>query len=132
MDLSKYRVPDSALEGVDIELPESGGAVFRVKLPTNANREWHRETLRLLAGSGLKPTEDGKLDMRGVSPETVIDWQDKRRLAFARICVVSGPPGFDLNSLRDAYYPALLKLLAIAEELAEKESQEASDTLGEA
>lgn len=131
MDLSKYRVPDSALEGVDIELPNSGGAIFRVKLPTPSNREWHRETLRLLAQSGLKPTEDGKLDMRGVDAGAVIDWQEKRRMAFARICVVSGPPGFDLDTLRDEYYPALLKLLAMAEELAEAEAKEAAASVGE-
>lgn len=127
MNLSKYRVPDSVLHGVEIELPDSEGAKFLVKLPSASNRLWQREMMRRMAASGVKVKEDGTVDREAPgAAEAMIRWQDGRLEKFLEVCVVSGPEGFDLSTLVDEYRPALQKLFNLAEELADAETAEAN------
>jgi len=132
MNLNKYRLPDSVRHGVEIELPDSEGAKFLVKLPSGANRQWQREMLRRMAASGVKVNAQGEIerDAPGAA-EAMIKWEEGRLEKFLEVCVVSGPEDFDLQSLADEYRPALVKLFKMAEELADAESSEA-EAVGEA
>lgn len=131
MNLEKYRTPASAWAGEWIELPESDGARFLVKLPSAANREWQREVLRMMVAAGVRADEEGNVDAKAVDPQQMVQYREKRLLAFAKLCVIEGPEGFDLEQLTGEFWPALVALYDEAESRAEKEAQEAERAVGE-
>jgi hypothetical protein len=130
MDLSKYKVPDSAFRGVEIELPDSDGARFLVKLPTGANRPWQRRMLSLMVGSGAVPKPDGTVDTSAVTAERMASWQEDRLTAFLDVCVVGLPDGITREELAQEYRPALVTLFDLAQERAAAEEGEAADAEG--
>ena len=134
MNLDKYRIPQSAIAGEWLELPASDGARFLVKLPSQANREWQRENMQLLTDHGVdvKFDDKGELQQRtAIDAGGAVRWQEARLEAFARLCVLDGPPGFDRALLLTEFYPALQKLFALAQQRAEAEEVEAARASGE-
>lgn len=119
MDFEAYRVPASAREGVDIELPAAPGAVFRVKLPTRYNREYAAAAQRALA---VKLGADGRPDFSQVD---FAEWREARLAAFLEHCVVAYPDGLTREMLADEYRPGAEALFERAEELANAEEAEA-------
>lgn len=131
MSLERYRVPDSVRTGVWLELPDAPGARFRVRLPSRANREWQREVLKQMAASGMKVTAEGELDESAVDAQEMVNWAERRLIAFQRLCIVEGPPGFELDSLLDDYWPALGALFNLAAQQAAQEAAAADEAVGE-
>lgn len=124
MNLESYRVSEKITAGEWIELPDAPDARFLVRLPTDSNREWQRERMNLV---------DIALTPEGASKITTHagDLWEKRVLLFRRICVLEGPPGFDLAKLDDEYWPALVKLYELAEHRVATESAAAEKATGE-
>lgn len=131
MNLERYRVPSNVWEGEWIELPDSDGARFLVKLPAAANREWQREVLDLMIKFGMSVDDTGKVDADALSPAELADFRQQRRESFARLCVIRGPDGFDLAQLTGEYWPALVALYGIAVERADRQDEEAEASVGE-
>lgn len=131
MNLERYRVPQAVWEGEWIDLPDSGGARFLVKLPSPANREWQREVLQLMVDSGVKLDAKGEVDIGDVDTQSLVGYQQKRLETFARLCVIAGPPDFDLAKLTGEYWPALEKLWEIAQARVEEQVQQAETAVGE-
>ena len=131
MNLERYRVPSAIWEGEWIELPDSDGARFLVKLPSPANREWQREMLQLMVGSGVKLDALGEVDTSDVDTQSLMAYTRKRLEVFARLCVVAGPAEFDLASLTGEYWPALQKLWELADARVTAQAEEAQTAVGE-
>lgn len=119
MDFDRYRVPASAREGVDIALPGTTDAVFRVRLPTRYNRAYMAAAQRALA---VKLGEDGRADLSAVD---FVAWREARLAAFLDHCVIGIPEGLTREGLAEEYRPGLEALFAAAEELAEAEEEAA-------
>jgi hypothetical protein len=131
MNLERYRVPAAVWEGEWLELPESGGAKFLVKLPASSNREWQREALSLLTDAGVRVDEKGVVNTDALGPPALIALRTRRLELFARLCVVRGPEGFDLSALSGEYWPALAALYDLAVERAKQQEQEVDEAVGE-
>ena len=131
MSLEKYRVPPSAWTGEWIDLPDSPGDRFLVKLPSSANREWQREMLKLMVSAGVRLTDAGEVDANAVDRASLITYREKQLTAFAKLCVIEGPPGFDLDLLTGEYWPALVALYERAMALADAEAAQAEKAVGE-
>jgi hypothetical protein len=130
MNLDKYRVPESARLGVWIELPDSDGARFRVRLPSEQNRAWQRRMLSLMVAAGAVPKPDGTVDRSAVDVNRMVEWTEQRLLAFHELCVVECPPGIAHESLLDEYRPALEALFDAAMARVAAEDGEAADAEG--
>jgi hypothetical protein len=122
MDFARYRVPASARDGVDIDLPGTTGATFRVRLPSHYNREYSAAAQRALS---MKLTADGKPDLTTVD---FLAWREARLAAFLEHCVIGFPDGLTRDDLADEYRPGLEALFERAEELANDEQVEAIET----
>lgn len=133
MNLDKYRIPASAMVGEWLELPDSDGARFLVRLPSQANREWQRASMELFdaSGIGMQIDKAGELQQSGINAAGAVRWQDARLKAFARLCVIEGPAGFDLALLLTEFYPALQTLFELAQQRAEAEEAEGARAVGE-
>lgn len=131
MNLERYRVPAGVWEGEWLELPDSDGARFLVKLPAPANREWQREVLELIANAGVRLNDKGSIDTREVDAGAFIAFRHKRLEAFARLCVVRCPEGFKHESLTQEFWPALAKLYELAEARVAAQAQEVEQAVGE-
>ena len=129
MSLERYRVPASVWLGEWIELPQ-GGARFLVKLPSASNREWQREMLTLMVGAGVRLDDAGEVDTQAVDRTALIAFREKQLCAFAQLCVIEGPPGFDLKQLTGEYWPALVALWEQASERASQEAASAEQAVG--
>lgn len=131
MSLERYRVPASVWLGEWIELPHAGGERFLIKLPSAANREWQREMLTLMVSAGVRLTDAGEVDTAAVDRTALIAFREKQLCAFARLCVIEGPPGFDLSQLTGEYWPALVALYERASARASEEAAQADEAVGE-
>lgn len=123
MDFEAYRVPASARLGVDIELPGTTGAVFRVKLPSRYNRDYSAAVQRAMA---MRVDENGKPDLSSVD---FVAWREARLAAFLDFCVIGYPEGLTREALAEEYRPGLEALFERAEELAADEEAEAIESV---
>jgi hypothetical protein len=117
MDLERYRVPASVLEGVEIELPGSEDARFRVALPTESNRAFIAALQRQLVRRAA-PAESGPPDF------SVIDslaFRDARIEAFREQCILEMPGELTRDQLGGEFWPALAALYERANDLATDE-----------
>lgn len=131
MNLERYRVPEGVWEGEWLELPESEGARFLVKLPAPSNRAWQREVLELMVSAGVRLNDKGGIDTGELDARAFLGFRQKRLEAFARLCVVRCPEGFKHESLTQEYWPALAKLYELAEARVAEQAQEVEEAVGE-
>lgn len=131
MNLDRYRVPTGVWSGEWLELPDSGGARFLVKLPATSNREWQREMLAIMVRAGVRVNAQGAIETEAVDTQAFLNFQTQRLEAFARLCIVQGPEGFDLTALQGEYWPALVTLYELAEARASEQAQEIEESVGE-
>jgi hypothetical protein len=130
MNLERYRTPSGIQHGEWIELPGTD-AKFLVKLPAKSNRLWQREMLRLISAAGVRLDSSGEVDMTHMNTDALMSFKDARLTAFARVCIIEGPPGFDCAQLLEEYWPALEKLFELAEFRASEQMLEADNAVGE-
>lgn len=123
MDLEQYRVPASVREGVNIDLPGSKGATFRVRLPSKYNRAFQGAQQR---AAKMRLGVDGKPDFSQVD---FIGWQEARLDAFLEHCILAMPDGMTAELLAGDYRPALEALFEAASARAEAEDDEAAKTV---